>query len=109
MVEIDKDELRKKYPNLWNEINGQNSTLKDSIIEEIQTDTFRGYTPNAIDYLRRCERNEEAEKTISYLLKKGEISPEYAKKLRKQLREKGIRSFGPKKEDGYYFREAGIE
>ena len=109
MVEINKDELRKKYPNLWNEINGQNSTLKDLKIEEMQTDKFRGYTPNAIDYLRRCERNEEAERTISYLLKKGEISPEYAKKLRKQLKEKGLRSFGPKKEDGYYLREVGIE
>ena len=109
MVEIDKDELRKKYPNLWKEINGQSSTLNDLIIEGMQIDTFRGYTPNTIDYLRRCERNEDAEKTISYLLKKGEISPEYAKKLRKQLKEKGLRSFGPKKEDGYYLRDAGIE
>lgn len=109
MVETNKDEFRRKYPNLWNEIHGQNSTLKDLKIEEMQIDKFRGYAPNAIDYLRRCERNEEAERTISYLLKKGEITPEYAKKLRRQLKEKGIRSFGPKKEDGYYLREAGIE
>jgi hypothetical protein len=109
MVEINKDELRKKYPNLWNEINGQNSTLENSKIENIPIDPFRGYAPHAIDYIRRCEKNEEAERTISYLLKKGEISPEHAKKLRKQLKEKGLRSFGPKKEDGYYLREAGIE
>ena len=109
MVEINKDELRKKYPNLWNEINGQNSPLENSKIENISIDKFRGYAPHAIDYLRRCEKNEEAERTISYLLKKGEISPEYAKKLRKQLKEKGLRSFGPKKDDGYYLREAGIE
>jgi hypothetical protein len=109
MVEIDKEELRKKYPNLWNEINGQSTTLKDLMIEGTQTDKFRGYTPNAIDYLRRCEKNEDAEKTISYLLKKGEITPEYAKKLLKQLKEKGLSSFGPKKEDGYYLREVGID
>ncbi|WP_455369777.1 DUF2095 family protein [[Eubacterium] cellulosolvens] len=109
MVEINKDELRKKYPNLWNEINNQNSTLENAKIENIPIDKFRGYTPNATDYLRRCEKNEEAERTISYLLKKGEISLEYAKKLRKQLKEKGLRSFGPKKEDGYYLREVGIE
>ncbi|WP_455278009.1 DUF2095 family protein [[Eubacterium] cellulosolvens] len=109
MVEINKDEFRKKYPNLWDEINGQNSTAENLKIENIPIDKFQGYTPNAIDYLRRCERNEEAERTISYLLKKGEITPEYAKKLRRQLKEKGIRNFGPKKEDGYYLREAGIE
>lgn len=109
MVDIDKEELRKKYPNLWNEINGQNILSENSSIKDILIDKFRGYVPNAIDYLRRCENNEEAEKTIAYLLQKGEIAPEYAEKLRKQLKEKGLRSFGLKKEDGYYLREAGIE
>ena len=109
MVDINKDELRKKYPNLWNGIQGQISTSESSKIENIPIDKFRGYIPNAIDYLGRCESNEEAEKTISYLLKKGEITPEYEKKLRKQLKEKGLRSFGPKKEDGYYLRKVGIE
>jgi hypothetical protein len=109
MVEINNYEFRKKYPHLWNEINSQNSTAENLKIENISVDKFRGYTPNAIDYLRRCERDEEAERTISYLLKKGEITPEYAKKLRKQLKEKGLRNFGAKKEDGHYLREAGIE
>ena len=40
--------------------------------------------------------------------KRREISPEYAKKLRKQLREKGVRSFGSKKEDDYYLRQDGF-
>ncbi len=76
MVEIDKDELRKKYPNLWNEINGQSTTLKDLMIEGMQTDKFRGYTPNAIDYLRRDEKKLDKEKTTSYVRKKGEMRTE---------------------------------
>jgi len=33
--------------------------------------------------------------------KRGEISKEYAQKLRAQLKRKGVRSFGPKKEEDY--------
>jgi hypothetical protein len=38
--------------------------------------------------------------------KRGEINCEYAQKLRKQLNEKGIRSFGSKKEDEYYLKRS---
>ena len=41
---------------------------------------------------------------IEYLERKGEISKDYAETLRKQLREKGVRSFGPLKKPGYYLR-----
>jgi hypothetical protein len=40
--------------------------------------------------------------------RRGEISKEYAARLRKQLKEKGIRSFGPKKEENYYLKRAGL-
>jgi len=49
----------------------------------------------------------QAREIIDYLERKGRITPEYAEKLRRQLKEKGLRSFGPKKEPGYYFKEAG--
>jgi len=39
---------------------------------------------------------------IAYMEKRGEISKEYAQKLRAQLKRKGVRSFGPKKEENYY-------
>jgi hypothetical protein len=38
------------------------------------------------------------------LQKKGEIEPHYAKRLLGQLQAKGVRSFGSKKENGYYLR-----
>ncbi|MEM2715000.1 MAG: DUF2095 family protein, partial [Candidatus Bathyarchaeia archaeon] len=68
---------------------------------------FDGYNPDVIDFIRRCDTEEQAEEIIAYLEKKGEISQSYASNLRKQLKEKGVRSFGPKKEEAYYLRQAG--
>ncbi|MEA2070632.1 MAG: DUF2095 family protein [Asgard group archaeon] len=63
---------------------------------------FAGYEPDVIDFLRRCDTDQQAEEIISFLEKKGEINKKEAKRLRKQLSEKGVRSFGPKKEENYY-------
>jgi len=108
LVELDKDDFRKKFPNLWQELEGKVSAMQLKDIVKTQNDKFKGYTPTAIDYLRRCDTDEEAERVISYLLAKGEIEIQYAEELRKRLREKGLRIFGSKKEDGFYLREAGM-
>jgi len=66
--------------------------------------------PGPVDYIRRARTTEEAEEVITYLEQKGEISREEAEALRKQLREKGLESFGRRKTPGYYFRyAAGLE
>ena len=44
-----------------------------------------------------------------FLQKRREISCEYATKLRKQLKEKGVRSFGSKKENDYYLKQDGFQ
>jgi len=107
LVEMDRSEFRKKYPHLWRELEGNLSNLRGSI-EEVQPDKFRGYTPTAIDYLRRSGTREQAEKTVTYLEETKEITSEHAEELRRQLRERGLRSFGLKKKDGFYLREAGL-
>jgi hypothetical protein len=38
--------------------------------------------------------------------KRCEINKEYAQKLRAQLKQKGVRSFGPKKEENYYLKNS---
>ena len=65
---------------------------------------FAGYDPNAIDFIRRCDTEEEAIEIIIFLEKKGDLTSEQAQALRKQLLEKGLRSFGEKKEEGFYSR-----
>ena len=76
--------------------------------EKASSDNFATYMPDVIDFIRRCDTKKQAENIINYLEKKGEISNEYAKRLNQQLREKGIRSFGPKKEEDYYLKRGGF-
>ncbi len=71
-------------------------------------DKLRHFNPQAVDFLRRCDTEAQAEEIIAYLQKKGEITAEYASELRCQLKRDGVRSFGPKKEENHYFREGGI-
>ena len=71
-------------------------------------DKLRHFNPSAVDFIRRCDTEAQAEEIIAYLQKKGEITCDYAEELRCQLKREGVRSFGPKKEDNYYFREGGI-
>src|SRR5208283_2221961 len=71
-------------------------------------DKLRHFNPCAVDFIRRCDTEAQAEEIIAYLQKKGEITHENAEELRCQLKREGVRSFGPKKEENYYFREGGI-
>jgi hypothetical protein len=71
-------------------------------------DKLRHFNPSAVDFIRRCDTEAQAEEIIAYLQKKGEITKENADELRRQLKRDGVRSFGPKKEEYYYFKEGGI-
>lgn len=113
MVEVDKRDFRRRFPNLAEELESGKGTYEvtnvngEIVTEKGGRDPFSGYTPTAIDYLRRCDNESQAEETINYLAKKGEISKEYADQLRKVLKDHGLRGFGPKREDDYYLRKAG--
>ncbi|TRO54872.1 DUF2095 domain-containing protein [Candidatus Bathyarchaeota archaeon] len=103
------------FPNLSEELEGGNSKVTiDSVrtdpdtAEKSVSDKFRNYDPTVIDFIRRCDTEAQAEEIIAYLEKKGEITKEYAAKLRKQLKREGVRSYGPKKEDSYYFKQGGL-
>jgi len=107
-VEFDREHFRKRFPNLAAEM--ETGVAKISI-NSVRTDrstgekhaTLRGFLPDVIDFLRRCETHDQALEIIAYLEKRCEISGEYANKLRDQLSEKGLKSFGERKKHGYYF------
>ena len=113
MVEIDRREFKRRFPNLAEEIESRKgsfditNTNGMNMVEKSCIDSFAGHVPTAMDYLQRCDNDEQAEATINYLEKNGEITHEYADQLRKSLKEHGIRGFGPKKEDEYYLKRAG--
>ena len=118
-MEIDREKFRKLFPNLYREIVSKKMSISIDAVrvdrEEAEREASKPdkpQMPTPIDYLRRCENDEEAFEVVNYLEKRGEISSEEAEKLRKQIREHGVRSFGKKKEWGYYSEKylgSGVE
>jgi len=105
-VEFTKEEFRRSFPNLAEEIEERVMQHPVTAVRSERSgeeSELRG--PDAIGYLRRCRTVEEAGEIIAYLERTGEITHEYAEKLRKQAHEQGLASFGEWKERGYYFRK----
>jgi hypothetical protein len=115
-VERDKETIKRMFPNLAKEIESGESKVS---VNSVRTDNggdekndtrkkYSEYVPDIIDFLRRCDTVQQAEEIIAYMEKRGEIHDRYARQLRKQLKEKGVRSFGTKKEDGYYLKHGDV-
>ena len=107
MGEYTKDEFRKKFPKIAQEMGGTGTVrigaVRTSSKEaEKVAHSVHGYEPSAVDYIRRCDSDEQALDIINFLEKKGDIEPEYANRLRTQLARQGLRSFGAKKNPGCY-------
>ncbi len=101
------DELRKKFPHLTKELEGEGLPIKGVRVDDIQSVEVPGSQtvgPSIIDFLRRCSNEEEALEIIAFLESKKQIGQDYAKKLQAQLLKGGLRSFGSKKEHGHYER-----
>jgi len=114
-MDVEKKRLRRMFPHLAQEMDNEESGTKIISVrsdptsgEEAASDRFTDYNPDVIDFLRRCDKAEQAKEIISYMEERGEISGKYARKLRKQLKDKGVRSFGSKKEDDYYLKQSGF-
>src|SRR4030043_459737 len=110
---IDKRSIKKIFPHLYEELeSGEvkvpiNSIRKNPLEAEeaasgedcedctqeeaLETchatpDKLRHFNPSAIDFIRRCDTEAQAEEIISYLQKKGEITRVDAEKMRCQLK-----------------------
>lgn len=102
------------FPNLAKELQTNENKVQVNSVRTNQEDgekaatsrSFDDYMPDVIDFIRRCDTKEQAEEIICYLERRGEMDKEYAQKLRKQLKEKGVRSFGTKKEQDYYLKHS---
>jgi len=114
-MEIDGRAFKKMFPHLTEEMETEkseadaNSTKPKSLTEErITAKRFDDYNPDVVDFICRCDNEEQAREIIDYMQKRGEIDQKYAQELRTKLRKKGVRSFGAKREEGYYLKEASI-
>jgi hypothetical protein len=110
MSEEQDEDSRKRFPKISYEIGQRTSVVRISAVRsdhkeaEKAVHCVQGYEPTTIDYLRRCENDGQALEIINFLEEKGEIDASYARKLREQLTRHGLRSFGKKKDLGYYIR-----
>ena len=114
-MELRKESMKKMFPHLCKELEGGDSKVEINSVrtdpetaEDSVSDKFHNYNPTVVDFIRRCDTETEAEAIINFLEKRCELTGEYAKQLRKQLKKEGVRSFGSKKEEGYYFKQSGL-
>ncbi len=134
---VDKKSIKKIFPHLYEELeNGEvkvpiNAVRKNPLDAEEEAvvggvgeecdcteeeftshtetpDKLRHFNPSAVDFIRRCDTEAQAEEIVVYLQKKGEITKEVAEQMCCQLKRDGVRSFGPKKEEYHYFKEGGL-
>ena len=107
MAERSKEDFKEKYPNISKEFDGK-GTIKINAVRtsareaEKLAHSKHGYEPTVVDYIRRCGTDEQALEIIDYLKSRGEIEDDYAKRLRKQLAEHGLGSFGKRRKPGCY-------
>ncbi len=106
-----EEEFKEKFPNLSREMRGKGTITINSVRSspreaERTAHTAYGYEPTVVDYLRRCATDAQALEIIDFLETKGEIDDDYAKRLRRQLAEQGLGSFGKRKKPGHYERVA---
>jgi hypothetical protein len=114
-VETEKKAFKKMFPNLSKELELEDSKVAINSVrtdpdaaENAMADKFRHYNPTVVDFIRRCDTDAQAEAIIAYLEKRGELTTEHAETLRQQLKKEGVRSFGAKKEENYYFKQGGL-
>ncbi len=112
-MNVEKERFKRMFPHLADEMVSEKNRVPIKSIrsepefkEKAAASTFEGYDPDIIDFLRRCDNEKQALEVINYMEKRGEITSSHAAQLKKQLKEKGIRSFGAKKSEDYYLRQA---
>lgn len=99
--------FKKKCPNLAEEWGGTGTVrinaVRTSVKEaEKAAHSMQGYEPTIIDFIRRCENDDQALEIIAFLEERGEITSDYARRLRVQLVERGLGSFGRPRKPGCY-------
>lgn len=122
-ISYDKSELKEYIPHLIKEISKNEKSIKmDSVRMEIERNyeddnqNSRNFysdeliNPGAIDFIRRCAKNEEALTILDYLLERKELSRSDYKSLKSQLMQedglkKIINKHGGFKKPGYYERK----
>lgn len=104
----DDDEFRQNFPALSKELEeGSTKSFKIDGVRMMSEEPEQGqerqtFTPDVVDYIRRCDTVPQAMEIVDFLTKQGEITATQAKAIKSQIKTEGIRSFGSKKEKDHY-------
>lgn len=102
---MEKKKIEELFPNLTKEIvEGSDKIVKLDRALPGSERKWVGYNPDAIDFIRRCNKKEEAHEVIDYLEKREEISKQKADIFREKLEKEGLSAFGEHKEKDFYHR-----
>ena len=110
------EEFRRNFPTLSKELEEGNTqevpidgvrTMSEE--SESKKEEKIAYTPDVIDYIRRCDTLTQANEIVDFLTKQGELTPGQGRALKAQLKSDGIRSFGAKKEKDHYLHHGTDE
>lgn len=122
-IAYDREELKTYYPHLMNEISEKKKSVSiDSVEMSIEQDNKKENSdqnefvseeltnPGAIDFIRRCNNDDEVIEILDYLLKRNEINSEEYNSLKNYIIDEGglkdlIEKCGGHKEPGYYLRK----
>ncbi|MGY5872387.1 MAG: DUF2095 family protein [Candidatus Thorarchaeota archaeon] len=106
------EEFHRNFPTLSKELQeGNTQAFKIDGVRTVSEESKEekiAYTPDVVDYIRRCDTLTQANEIVDFLTKQGELTPSQAKALKSQLKAEGIRSFGAKKEKDHYLHH-GLE
>ncbi|MFX1578763.1 MAG: DUF2095 family protein [Promethearchaeota archaeon] len=101
-------EFREAFPALSKELEEKSTKtfridgVRTMAEETDSTGGSRTFTPDVVDYIRRCDTVSQAIEIVDFLMKRNEISPSQAREIKGQLKTDGLRSFGSKKEKDHY-------
>jgi hypothetical protein len=108
-MDFDDTEFKRKFPHLYEELedstSGESEGSENPESQNTEPHVSDTYSADAISYIRRARTNEEAIEVVNYLRKRGELSETDASGIIKQVKERGLRSFGSLKTWGHYERE----
>ena len=109
---MERDRFKKLFPHLAEEMeSGRSKAHLDDETETGGSGTrtnarkWTGYDPDVVDFIRRCETVEQAKEVVEYLESRGELTAERAAEIKKQIAEEGLRSFGARKDEGFYHKD----
>ena len=122
-IDYNKEELERQFPQLMHELSEKKKSLKiegvDYEIEQEKIELKANQTskyyedlhnPGAIDFIRRCNKKEDALAILDFLLKRKELDLQDYNALVSQINEEGgleklIAECGGLKTAGYYERK----